>query len=906
MSCHLVSVCSSKDCRPVPLFPEICGDDGSVRAFGVETFAPRYHRVCTPGECHLVPRYCTRCIGSYADPYPHWDCSVCPAVYCGCYCDPCSAYPHYECICVGTCAVYCGSCTYCVSYAELINVPNELKRLGPESRALVMSLYRAIIERFYIMRATGCACERPTDHTCRCSFFGFDPIFLAGNNCTDKRDLAGENRRRAFGGTFREAIKNLVCKYPETGETETRCGVQFFPVTPHTPTSGRTMEFLPCAREYANGEPISWWPTCSGRPWFERILTDGGCYEAGWILDNSMQPDLHCVLKQSGRLRPLLKAFAAEYRANMTAYDCICIYASYRLCNRLPLPELESITNDWNSSPLARFCYIHDFTAAMGRFFDSNGCFISPQRFWLPALALALRMLSTLNAQTVRRGSCVTIPHKRITANFTLPIGTSDGRFVIGPERSCFRICDVNLHCAVTCAHLIYSGGFASYRGFESYFNLECREWPPEYCCRETQVPVYDCVCVGTCIGPAYPHYYCTCVGCWWDECAVPYPHYYCFCVGCYGDPYPHWDCTVVPPVYCGCYCDPCSAYPHYCSVYCGCYGDPYPHYCILCEGCYGDPYSVYECVCVGTCTYRCQVPNPNRDYVCAACILRWGVRTCATGYSSEHCASVTMRAIWPNLSGGGFQFGGAAYPARWAVRECDVAFGAVSAFVKGKCDKRAWVANKTDRPRHTLGECKDLMSVLGRGLIKAALQRAMCDQATCCLHGNTFDGTDFPTTANAAALEMVGENHAKNLEVIRCAAAGSGGGGGAVAYLSYHHLRVPSGAGRYTCIKAYWTADESAWDSISASPRWYDGLWLRLGSSGGGSIGFNYAYDYEKTGGCGGGCGCYYCDCCGCGGSGYTSTCARHGWNLDRSSVQFGGFFGTFIFNNRAARQGL
>lgn len=867
MSC-LVKIRSAQDCRTVPLFPCINGDNGTVGAFGVENFAHHLHDVCIPGRCHLVPKYeCVFC-GCWADPYPHWDCSVDPPVYCGCFCDPCSAYPHYSCVCVGLCPAYDCTCRYIVGYTELQCVPNEFKRLGPKSRALVMSLYRAIIERFFIMRATGCDCERPTDNTCSFTFFGFDPLFLAGNNCTDKRDLAGENPRRAFGGTFRDAMRSLIRKYPETGETETRCGVHFFPITPYTQKSGQITTFMPCAREYANGEPISWWPVCSGDPWYMRILTDR-CFEAGWVLDNSMQRDLHCVLERTGDLRPLLKAIAAEYRANMTAYDSICRYVDYNLCRQLPISELQSISDEGGSSPLAQICYIHDFQTAMSRFANTCGCMISPPRFWLPALALALRMLSTLNAQTVRRGSCVTIPHKRITANFTLPIGTSDGRFVIGPERSCFKICDVDLHCAVTCAHLIYSGGFASYRGFESYFNLEDREWPPEYCCRETLVPVYDCVCTGTCYGPPHPHYACVCTG------------------TCYTPPYPHYKCV------CGCSC-----------FYCGCYCDPFPHYeCVNC-GCWCDPFPHYECVCVGTCTVTCRTCNPNRDYVCATCILRWGVRTCATGYSSEHCASVTMRAIWPNLSGGGFQFGGAAYPARWAVRECDVAFGAVSAFVKGKCDKRAWVANKTDRPRHTLGECKDLMSVLGRGLIKAALQRAMCDQATCCLHGNTFDGTDFPTTANAAALEMVGENHAKNLEVIRCAAAGSGGGGGAVPYLSYHHLRVPSGAGRYTCIKAYWSADESTWDSISASPRWYDGLWLRLGSSGGGSIAFNYDRDYEKTGGCGGCGGCYYCDCCGCGGSGYTSTCVRHGWNLNRSSVQFGGFFGTFIFNNRSARQ--
>ena len=894
MSC-LVKIRSYKDCRAVPLFPCICGDDGTVGAFGAENFAYRCHDVLIRGECHLEPRYCNRCIGYYGDPYPHWDCTVDPPVYCGCYCDPCSAYSHFECVCVGTCATYTCSCQYTVGYMELQCVPNEFKRLGPKSRALVMSFYRAIIERFYIMRATGCDCERPSGDT---RGFGFDSLFLAGNECPDKRALAGENHRRTFGGTFRDALEYLAnSAYVQSGQTSSKCGVHFYPFTPYTGNLDRVSAFMQCAREYANGQPITWWPANpSSRPYY-KILGDSctACLEAIWTLDNSMQSDIrfHLVFNNVSP-RPLLRDIAAAYRAYMCANDDICRYVGWRLCAELPDEHLKSIST-CGASDLSR-CNINSFDEAIHRFFRCGH--VSPQRFWLPALALALRMLSTLNAQTVSRGSCVTIPHKRITANFTLPIGTVDHHFVVGEERSCFRICDVDLHCAVTCAKLIYSSGGAAYRQQEVFYNLDCREWPPEYCCRETEAPVYACVCVGTCIGPAYPHYYCTCVG----TCIGPaYPHYKCVCIGCYGDPYPHWDCTVSPPVYCGCYCDPCSAYVHYCFICDGCYGDPCPVYECVCAGCYGDPYSVYECVCVGTCTYRCIVPNPNYNYVCAACWQRWGMRTwCTGGPSEEHCASVTMTAIWPNLAGGGFQFGGAAYPARWAVRECDVAFGAVSAFVKGSCDKRAWVVNKTDRPKHTLGECKDLMTVLGRGLIKAALQRAMCDQAATCLCGNTFTGTDFPTTAGGAMAEMVGENHAKNLEVIRCAAEASRcaqGSGGSM----YHHLRVVGGCGE---VRAYLDARECFWDPISPSVHWDSGKWLHLANIGGGAISFGYDRDYEKAGGCGGGCGSCYCDCCGCGGSGYTSTCARHGWSLPRSSVQFGGFFGTFIFNNRAAKQ--
>lgn len=893
MSC-LVKIRSYKDCRAVPLFPCICGDDGTVGAFGAENFAYRCHDVLIRGECHLEPRYCNRCIGYYGDPYPHWDCTVDPPVYCGCYCDPCSAYSHFECVCVGTCATYTCSCQYTVGYMELQCVPNEFKRLGPKSRALVMSFYRAIIERFYIMRATGCECERPSGDT---RGFGFDSLFLAGNECPDKRALAGENHRRTFGGTFRDALEYLAnSAYVQSGQTSSKCGVHFYPFTPYTGNLGRVSAFMQCAREYANGQPITWWPANpSSRPYY-KILGDSctACLEAIWTLDNSMQSDIrfHLVFNNVSP-RPLLRDIAAAYRAYMCANDDICRYVGWRLCAELPDEQLKSIST-CGASDLSR-CNINSFDEAIHRFFRCGH--VSPQRFWLPALALALRMLSTLNAQTVRRGSCIMIPHKRITANFTLPLGAVDRHFVVGSERSCFTICDVNLHCAVTCATLNYSGGFASYKTRHHYFNIDCREWPPISICVTCERPVYACVCVGTCIGPTYPHYYCTCIGCWWDECATPYPHYDYRFLGCYADPYPHYDCSVYPPIYLGCYCDPCSEYCHFECIYCGCYGDPYPHYACLCEGCYGDPYSVYECRCVGTCTYTYCTCNPNRDYVCAACILRWGTRAWCTGSSDDHCASVTMTAIWPDLSGGGFQFGGAAYPARWAVRECDVAFGAVSAFVKGNTNcKRAWVVNKTDRPKHTLGECKDLMTVLGRGLVKAAVQRAMCDlgSGVC---GNTFSGTDFPTTANAALLEMVGENHAKNIEVIRCVAEASEASSGGATSLGYHHLRISG-----PCILAYPTEDERVWDVISPATMWSDGRWLHLGTSGGGSIAFNYDRDYEKTGGCGG-CGGCGCDC-DCGVVGYSSTCVRHGWSLPRSSVQFGGFFGTFVFNNRAARQ--
>ena len=901
MNC-LIAIHSVKDCRTVPLFPCICGDDGTARGFDVESFARRTHHVCIPGERTEVPVYCYRCIGHYADPYPHYACAylgcyadegTCCAyphyclTYCGCWCDPCSAYCHYECVCVGTCTIGCGGCSYDVNYMELYPVPAELKRLGPKSRAAVMSLYRAIIERFHIMRATGCASCRPTGESFGAAF-GFDPVFLKDNACSDKRALAGENRRRAFGGVFRDTISKLYTgAYQATAELASKCGVVFYPFTPYIEPLDFSSTFLPCVKEYGSSSAITWWNRQAQT--FSKIVGDacGGSHEALWVLDNGMQPDIISRHYQSCR-RPLLRDVIAAYREFMRSNDCACSYLYYALCRELPDERLKSFTGDRALQNLAYYCGITTFEGAMARFFDPNDCHII-KRFWLPALGLALRMLSPLNAQTVRRCSSVAIPHKRITANFTLPIGVVDRHLVIGSERSCFTICDVTLGCALTCARLTYSLGGASFASREIYYNLNCREWPPEYCTCTTEVPIYACVCV-PCYSDPYPHYDCVCVG---TRRTEPRPHYDCVCVGCWADPYPHYDCGV----YCGCYCDPCSAYPHYECRCVGCWECWVPVYCYVCVGCWCDWLcSHWERRCVGACTYTCCYPNPNRGYVAAECWERWGYRERCTGPQSEHCASVTMRAIWPDLSGSGFQFGGAAYPARWAVLECDVAFGAVSAFVKGRnCNERAWVVNGTSNVRRALGDCKDLMTVLGRGLIRAGIKRAICDQSSGGVCGNTFSGVCFPTTQSGVTREMVGDNHADNIRVIRCAAGRSGGGGGGGTGW-YHHLRI-AGCG---AVFGYLDAAETGGGiEITPATFWYDGTWLQLGLAGGGSIGFGYDRDYYDCGGGGSCCGC-------CSGGGASSVCARHGWNLDRSSVQFGGFFGTFIFNNRAARQGL
>lgn len=790
MSSCKVYVYSAEDDRPTKLFPCFCDDNGAVDAFAVENFAHR------------------------------------------CYYDS------------------CGGCSYSM---ELADVPVKFLRLGSKSRALVMSLYRAIVERFYIMRATGCGCS-PFGCTSGRSF-DFCRTFLAGLCDSRKRDIAGANRRRAFGGVFRDTISQLAHTYIATGGAATVCGVFFYPYTPYISNRPPDNNFLPCAKEYANEQPITWWPcsTCN-QPAFAKILKTEreDCYgcEAAWVLDNSMQRFGYCYYTCSF-LRPLLRDVVDAYKQHMSRCDGIDRYGEQAHYHRLLDPRLQSISELCSDSELARVCHITAFEQAIRRFSPCGGDVT--YRFSLPALAIALRMLSTLNAQTVRRCGNIAIPHKRLTANFTMPMGTAGRSFMVGPERSCFLICDLRLPYAVACADLSYSNGFASYRAVAYFYNLDDRSWPPEYCCVTTEVPVYACVCIG----------------CYCDEGAPSYPHYKCVCIGCYCDE--------------GTEC----AYPHYTCVFCGCHPDPFPH---------------YECRCIGSSFVDCTRLNPGYYCITSACWSEWGTRAVCTGPQGDHCASVTMRAIWPDLSSGsGFHFGGAAYPARWAVMECNVAFGAVSAFVKDEsCRKHAWVVNKTDHAKLTLGVCKDLMTVLGRGLIRAGIQRAMCDQTAggeVC--GNTFSGTCFPTTCAGVKAEMVGQNHDANVAALYCA-AGSSGSSGRSGGWEYHHIKVFPGSS----IVGYKGSDMLCGDTIVPYSGWSDGTWLNLAFTCGGSLYFNYTndYQYQNCGGCGG-CSCG-CDCsCGSGGH-LIFTCERHGWSLARSAVQFGGFFGTFVFNNRAARQ--
>lgn len=703
------STFSLRDNRSVPLFPCICGDDGEVSPFKGESFARRRHEVYSDAGC--------------------LDRTVC--------------------------------------YLELDCVRTSFRRLGPDSRALVMSLYRAIVERFFIMRSVGDGLDRPTgDPDC---IFDYDSRFLYDNSCEAKRKLAGENMRRAFGGVFRDTLKRMAAKYSCTGGSVSRGCVHFYPYTPLA-SGGESAAIVPEATEYPDGSAIRWWES---RPvgdschscWYTRILGtfSGGSRE--WTYDNSMQNDIRCDIRQTQgeqALRPLLRDLACAYTNFMVDTTDVGCVVRRNLNEKLPFERKKSIT-DCGAS-LSSYCHIHDFKTAIGRFFDSCDC-MWPPRFWLPALGLALRMLSVLTVQTVRRGSgCVVVPHKRVTARYELAMGVDGACIKIGPEECIIDICDVDCSgSAVVCGSLSYMSGLAFRPVAELYVDLSCRQ-------------------PSNCNDPGY----------------------------------------ILPN-------------------------------CIL---------------------------SLRRR-------LRYGGGVCGTP------AVATLRAIWPDLSGGRFQFGGPAYPARWAVRECDVFSGTVSAFVWGdcRCRERAWVANQTLRPKDKLGGCRDLMSVLGRELIKAGLQRVMCDKgATTC--GNTFRGTNFPATAGAVTLEMVGERKDANIGVVRDIVnkRNKKGADDFVTVVNvYHHYRLGDCGEK---LLGFMAEDESVpaacFPRLSPLPQgWPYGEWYSMFHYPADSVSFDYKNNYVRVS------DCFMCVCH-----------VRHAWNAPRSSVHFGGFFGTFVFNNRAARQ--
>ena len=74
--------------------------------------------------------------------------------------------PLFACICGDSGAVErfmtnVFNCDATLQACFLSCVPTQFQRLGKDSRALVMSLYRAIVERLGIMRARGDCASRP-------------------------------------------------------------------------------------------------------------------------------------------------------------------------------------------------------------------------------------------------------------------------------------------------------------------------------------------------------------------------------------------------------------------------------------------------------------------------------------------------------------------------------------------------------------------------------------------------------------------------------------------------------------------------------------------------------------------------------------------------------------------------
>lgn len=700
-----VIVGSDRDGRDVPLFPCLCGDNGCVAAWPVE---------------HVSHSLDDNGISSEYD-------------------------------------------------VALDCVPMQFMRLGPRSRALVMSFYRALVERFCIMRAVGDAGERPFGGA-----FAFGSCLVAANDSEAKLALAGADRRRAFGRAYRRAFRYLVrCAYPKTACVQEADGVKFYPPTPFASGYGQYPYFggNRYVGDLSDGRPLGWW--CAD--WKCIVQKEAGLVpdmaSSPWTWDNIMQRDLYVPPE---RRRPWLSDFARAYRS-AGGPDADALDAWLRDVARSEALYCSSRTEMF--SVFTGFAPCHSLaTMSVGgimcKWFPNcltGECGNPTSTFSLPALAFALRLLSTLNAQTVDRGAPrLRIPHLVVDASRTAYVsaGVSEGAVTEGPVE--FTAECVHYDKVVVCAKLGYAGGHATRSPSPVWYNIEDRvpRLPPE------GAEGYWSVVIPS--------------SCWegwssWDEASNPYSS---------------------------------------------------------------------ESARV---TYRLVKPKADR----VQCI--------------------------------GVGFSGPAYPARWAVREDDVAFGAVSAFAWDSCGDRMWYASSTDDPEGALDGCADLMEVLARRFVASVAAQVEAD-AVAGVEGNTFSEGRFPKSEAEVWREATGDNLHGAVEAASRGAAAAAAEGSAPGPL-FSEIRV-SGYGSGYSVEGH-VADSGAWESLSPSldQVQLEGTWYRLGRVPGYSAAFDYRdrYEWVDYGG----------------GEGHLEHCTvRHGWAARNRTAQFGGFFGHFVFNNRAARQ--
>lgn len=265
-------------------------------------------------------------------------------------------------------------------YFKLDCVTPLFGRLGAASQKLVVSLYRAILERFFVMDSAGSCCARP-DFGC---VLGLD--FMTEINHVFCADEAVLNMRRAFGGDyFRQLVAGVLDRLESA--TVPNCGV---PIV--TPFAGGTLFEQPCG----------------GDTWCAML--------GNWLHDLSMRKDskiaYNCYNYWGGG-KLLMRSVVCAYRQAQCngfvddADEFVCWFNNQHCVltpENEPMGNFAEWCNCWTNSMFRRECN----RLAFG------------DKFFLPALALALRILSVWNVRTVRRSFDTTltaIKHVRIRAS---------------------------------------------------------------------------------------------------------------------------------------------------------------------------------------------------------------------------------------------------------------------------------------------------------------------------------------------------------------------------------------------------------------------------------------------------------------------------------------------------------
>lgn len=283
---------------------------------------------------------------------------------------------------------------------SLGGIPVQFLRLGVRSRRLVLSLYRALVERFVVMKSSGSACYHADD---------LGPAAGVSNlNCIVRTP------RRAFGGTFRNVVSRFVAAANSTSVEDTEDGSRFYPVTPFREAAASGALFdKPCGGD-------TW---CAMKGAWLNDMTQRSPFAAGGSWNDG-----------TPGFRPLLKdvvcAFAAADLAGFVSGTAA--FTAWAECRYFGIAARLHCRNE----PFGRFAkyYCNDAPAdecktrklfCVCKLFDPS----KPGRFYLPLLALALRIASVMNVQTVRRRvKFGKIKHTRITATRTVCFGFKCGK----------------------------------------------------------------------------------------------------------------------------------------------------------------------------------------------------------------------------------------------------------------------------------------------------------------------------------------------------------------------------------------------------------------------------------------------------------------------------------------------